>query len=101
MPENTGMSIAELNTLYAAAVTAIDAADWDTAIHQLMAVKIRLATMPNLSRSLAGGGSQSITWNAAELDSLIAQCRQNKVAASHSSGGIFQASRVIYAGATT
>lgn len=95
------MSIAELNTLYVAAVAAIDAADWDTAINKLMAIKTRLATTPNLSRSLAGDGSQSITWNPGDIDSLITQCRQNKAAAAHASGGIFRTSNVTYARATT
>ncbi len=90
------MSIAELNTLYAAAVAAMEDADYATAITKLMSTKARLATTPNLTRSLAGGGNQGITWNAAELDTLIAQCRQLQAAAAHSSGGIFQTSEVVY-----
>lgn len=81
------MSIAELETLYAAAVAAIDAADYDTAIAKIMAMKARLATTPNLTRGLGGGGSQSITWNPAQLDSLIADCRKMQAAAL-SAGGI-------------
>jgi hypothetical protein len=94
------MSIAQLDTLYAAAVTAMDAADFSTAILKLMAIKARLATTPNLNRSVAGGGSESITWNAAEIDSLITQCRQLKAAASHATSGPFSQTKVTYARAS-
>lgn len=90
------MSIAELNTLYAEVVAAIDAASYDTAIAKIMAMKARLATTPNLSRSLGGGGSQSVTWNATQLDSLIADCRKLKAAAAHASSGPFVQIPVTY-----
>jgi outer membrane protein assembly factor BamD (BamD/ComL family) len=44
---HTTMSIAQLDTLYAAAVAAIDEADWSTAVAKLMAIQVRLATTPN------------------------------------------------------
>lgn len=90
------MSIAELNTLYAAVVAAIDDADYDTAIKKIMAMKARLATTPNLTRSLAGSGSQALTWNPGELDSLIRQCRQQQAAVRAASVGI-QQTKVTYA----
>jgi hypothetical protein len=92
------MTIAELDTLYSAAVAAIDAGSWSTAIAKLMAMKARLATMPNLARNLSGGGSQSITWNATQLDSLIADCRRQQAAsyAANSSYGPYQQSKVTY-----
>ncbi len=90
------MSIADLETLYTAAVAAIDAAEYDTAITKLMAVKLRLATTPNLTRATGGGGSQGISWNAAEIDSLIAQCRQLKSQALAAASGGMQSSRIVY-----
>lgn len=90
------MSIADLNTLYAEVVAAIDAGSYDLAIRKIMAMKARLATTPNLSRSLGGGGSQSVTWNAAQLDSLISDCRKAKAAASHATSGPFVCVPVTY-----
>lgn len=91
------MSIAQLDTLYTAAVAAIDSGNFDAAVLKLMAIKARLATTPNLTKSMGGGGSQSITWNAAEIDSLIAQCRQMKTAAAHAFSGPFQQVPMTYA----
>jgi len=89
------MSIAELNTLYAAAVAAIDAGSYDLAIIKLMAIKVRLATTPNITRSTGGAGSQSISWNSETIDSLIAQCHQMKSAVQSASG--LQQMKVTYA----
>ncbi|HET99385.1 MAG TPA: hypothetical protein ENH89_03205 [Aurantimonas coralicida] len=82
-------------------MAAIYDADYATAIQKLMAMKARLASTPNLTRSLGGGGSQSISWNPSELDSLIKDCRQQQAAAAASTGGIFQTSKVTYARAGT
>jgi hypothetical protein len=90
------VSIAELNTLYEAAVAAIDNGSYDVAIAKIMAMKARLATTPNLSRNLGGGGSQSIAWNPSQLDSLIADCRKMKVAAAHAVSGPFVQIPVTY-----
>jgi hypothetical protein len=38
-----------------------------------------------------------MTWNAAEIDSLIGQCRQMKAAAAHAVSGPFQQTKVTYA----
>lgn len=97
------MSIAELNTLYTAAVAAMDSADWDTAITKLMAMQARLASTPNITRALGGGGSQGIAWNAASLKDLIAECRRNKAAvtAAASETGPWQTTKVTYKRATT
>jgi hypothetical protein len=91
------MSIAQLDTLYEAAVAAMDAGSFDTAILKLMAIKVRLATTPNLSKSLGGGGASSITWNAAEIDTLIGQCHQMKALAAHATSGPFRQTKVAYA----
>jgi len=90
------MSIAQLDALYTAAVAAIDAAEYSVAITKLMAIKIRLTTTPNITRSMGGAGSQSIAWNSETIDSLIAQCRQLQAAVTSASTGI-QQMKVVYA----
>jgi len=94
------MSIAELNTLYTAASAAMESADWDTAINKLMAMQARLASTPNISRNLGGGGSQGITWNSATLADLITNCRRQKAAALAASGGPWQTTEITYTRAT-
>ncbi len=89
------MSIAQLDTLYEAAVVAMDTGDFDKAILKLMAIKARLATTPNVSRGL-GSGSSSITWNAAEIDSLIGQCKQMQASVSAAAAGPFLQTKVVY-----
>lgn len=67
-----------------------------------MAMQARLATTPNVSRNLSGGGSQSITWNAATISDLIAHCRREKAAvdAAASTVGPWQQTKVTYKRAT-
>lgn len=92
------MSMAQLDTLYAAAVAALDGGDYDTAITKAMALRVRLATTPNLSRNLSGGGSQSVTWGGAEgLDRFIAECRRAKASAAAARSGPFQQTKITYA----
>ena len=91
------MSIAQLDALYDAYVVAEDAADYDTAISCLRKLRALLAKTANISRSLAGGGSQSISFNGVNLDSAIADCRRAKAAAIHASAGLFQRTKVTYA----
>jgi len=90
------MSIADLEALYAAFSGARNAGNYDAAIGCLMDMKARLATTPNLSRNLGGGGSQSIAWNPSQLDSLIADCRKMKAAATHAASGPFVTVPVTY-----
>lgn len=92
------MSLADLESLYSQAVAALEAGDYDLAINKALACKMRLATTPNLSRILAGGGQQMMQWaNAASLDQFIAQCRQMKATAiAASSRGPIQRTRIIY-----
>ncbi len=94
------MTIAELNTLYSSAVANMDAADWDSAITDLMKMQARLASTPNISRALAGGGNQSIAWTSASIKDLIAECRRNAtratLEAATNTGGPWQASKVTY-----
>lgn len=97
------MSIADLNTLYAAAVAASDSGDYDTAVQKGRAVLIRLATMPNVTRN-AGGGSQSLTFPGyAAVEAFIAACEKAKGVAAHAAGsvGIFRESKIAYAQAAT
>lgn len=92
------MSIAQIDALYAEAVAALDSGAYDTAIRKAQAVRIRLATTPNLSRSLAGGGSQSIAWaSVAAIDQFIAECRKAKAAARAEAVGGLQQTKITYA----
>jgi len=96
------MSIAQLETLYSAAIAALEAGDYATAILKATAAKFRIATTPNLARNLAGGGSQQISWNdASAIDRFIADCRRAASAATAASSGAFAQSKVTYARSTT
>lgn len=97
------MSIAELNTLYAAYEAALASQDYDTAIEKLMVMQARLASTPNLRRALGTSSSQEISWNPGDIDKLITRAQQLKgQALATSSGSIFATSKVTYerAGAT-
>lgn len=92
------MSTAQLETLYDAAIAAMESGDFSTAILKLMAIKTRLAITPNLEKSVGGNGTSSITWNATsvtEIDNLISQCRRLQSQASRS--GVLQQTKVVYA----
>ncbi len=90
------MSLAALNSLYAAAEAAIDADDFDGAIKIALKAKMRLATMPNVSRAV-GQGSQALAWaNAAAIDSWIAEVRKLKNASLLAVGGPFVQTKVNY-----
>jgi len=90
------MTIADLESLYTAFSAARNAGNYDAAIGYVMDMKARLASTPNLSRALGGGGSQSIAWNPSQLDSLIADCRKMKAAAAHAASGPFVTVPVTY-----
>jgi hypothetical protein len=96
------MSISDIETLEAAARAAMAAAEWDNAISYLLQLKARLVSTPNLTRNLAGGGSQSISWNSADIESLVAECRRQKAAGAvaASDTGPWQATKVTYTRAT-
>lgn len=83
------MSAAALETQRDAAIAALDAKDYAGAIRAAMAAKLILATMPSTSRA-TGGGSQSLSWDAASIDRFIAQCRQLATDAAVAAGGIRQ-----------
>jgi hypothetical protein len=74
------MSVAQLEALYDAAVSAIDDESWGEAVKILTKLGVRLAATPNVSRNLGGGGSQSIQWNAGTVQALLAFARQQQAA---------------------
>ena len=90
------MSIAELEALHAEAQTALAAGNYDAAIAKAIAAKLRLATMPNLTRNL--GGTQAIVWGGGpEITEFIKQCRMLKAESAAASSGPFQTIKVTYA----
>lgn len=90
------MSIADIEALNTAYVTAVDAADWTTALSVLSKLAIRLASTPNVARSLGGGGSQSIVWTAQSIAEQQRFCRQQQSAAAHAVSGPFVQVPVTY-----
>ena len=96
------MSIPQLETLYEAAIAAMESGDFATAILKLMAIKTRLVITPNLAESIGSGGTSSVTWNATsaeQIDSLILECKQRRAQSQASMGrsGPLRQSRVTYA----
>ena len=91
------MSIAQLNALYLQASAALDGNDYDGAIRAAMQAKLRLATLPDVSRAV-GQGSQQISWaNAAAIDKFIEQVNKLAAAAKFATSGPFLSTRVAYA----
>jgi hypothetical protein len=91
------MSLADLITLCDAAIAAMDAGDWDTAVLKLMAIKARRATLPSMTEGIVGGATKGIHWTASELDGLIAECRRQQRSASIAATGPFRTSKITYA----
>lgn len=91
------MSISELNTIYDAAIAALDAGDYQAAKIGFMKLAARRAAMPDTERSLGSGGRQSIRWRDVDLTSLIAQCDRMLAAAAHATSGPFVMVPVRYA----
>jgi hypothetical protein len=89
------MTIADLETLNTAYATAVDAEDWDGALKVLTKISIRLATTPNVSRSLGGAGNQSIGWNLQNVAEQQAFCRKMQ-AASRTASGFLQQVPITY-----
>jgi hypothetical protein len=94
------MSLSDLETLCTAAIAAMDAGDWDTAVLKLMAIRARRAVTPDMTAATTGGGTQGIRWTPSELDSLIAECRRNQRSTAVAAGGPFRSSKITYARAT-
>lgn len=64
------MSVTDINTYVAAAVTAIDAGSYATARNKLMAAKALLIALPDSSK-----GSEQLRWDRNAIDELIQQCK--------------------------
>lgn len=84
------MSISDIESLNTAYVAAVDAEDWSKALKVLSKIAIRLATTPNVSRSLSGGGDQSIQWTSRSVTEQQAFCRKMKAMEVAESAGIQQ-----------
>lgn len=83
-------SAASVNTLMDAAVAALEAGDYATALTKLMAAKASLAAIPDSSKA-----GESLNYDRGSIDELIRQVRQQQTAASVSANGISTA-RVTY-----
>lgn len=96
------MTVSALETYRDAAIAALVAADYDTAIQQALAAKMMLATAGDVSRS-AGGNRQEISWSRSEIDRFISECRllQSQAAHEASTGGPFRQMKVTYTRAET
>ena len=94
--------IDEINTLTAAALAAVDSEDWAEALKQGLKIQARLATTPNISRSLAGGGNQYIAWTQKSIDVFVANCMKQRAAAvaASSTTGPYQMTQITYKRAT-
>ena len=91
------MSVAELETIYDAAVAALDAGNYASAKLGFMKLMARRAAMPDVERSLGGAGRQAIKWRDVDLNSLIAQCDKMLASVAHASSGPFVMVPVTYA----
>lgn len=96
------MTISQLDALYASATAAMASADWDAAILYLMQMQARLATMPNVERTLSDSVSQKVAWNPAQINGMIDLCEKRRAAqlAAASTGGPWRTSKITYKRAT-
>lgn len=73
------MSVTDINTRVAAAVVAIDAADYATAYIKLLGAKALLAALPDTKH-----GEIELEWDREAIDSLLTNVRRSQ----QSSAGI-------------
>jgi hypothetical protein len=91
------MAIATLDTLYTQAVSAIDAGDYDAAIQIALKAKLRLATTPDITRSLGAGSNQSVVWaNAGEIEGFIRTAKQLQASARAAVSGPMRSTKIRY-----
>ena len=91
------MSIANLETLYAAAIAADESEDYATAAQKARAILVRLGTTPNVTRGL-GNGSQALTFPGGEtIEAFLNRVSRLAKSASVASSGPFGISKVTYA----
>lgn len=84
---------ADLEALYSAAIAALDAGEYTTAIKKAMAIKMRLLTSADLTAD-----TKEIAWKRpSDADSFVADCRILQAAALHTSAGGIQMSKITYA----
>lgn len=69
-------------TYRTAAIAAILDGDYSTAISNALAAQLVLSTIPSgMTRSHGtGGGSQQVSWSAADIDTFITRCNQLQAA---------------------
>ena len=68
-----------LNSYMSAALAALAAGDYATAINNALAAQGIVATLPKASRSAGtGGGEQSASWDVAGIDNFIKRLRQQQ-----------------------
>ena len=67
----------QLQTAMNAAVAALGADDYATALQQALIAQALVGILPSLQRSAgSGGGSQSASWDASAIDKFIVRVRQ-------------------------
>ena len=96
------MSLARLQELAEAAVTALESGDYVTAIVKAIAIKPLLAVTPELARG-AAGDSQSMAFRSPDaIDAFVRECRllQKASDSDAATGGPFSQSLVRYRRAT-
>lgn len=68
-----------LNSYMDAAVTALAAGDYATALNQVLAAQGILSVLPDLTRSSGtDGGTQAAKWDRTAIDGLIKRIRQQQ-----------------------
>jgi hypothetical protein len=68
-----------LNTTMDAAIAALSAGDYSTAVNKALTAQAILATLPKVSRSQGtGGGAQSAEWDAQAIDNFVRRLRQQQ-----------------------
>lgn len=91
------MSIAQIETLYLAAVNAFEAADYATAASKATQLGLRIDATSDQRHD-----TRWMSWRtgAPGLTAFLAKCDKGQKAAAVSSGGVFRQSKVTYAQAT-
>jgi hypothetical protein len=90
------VTLATLNTLAEAAVAALEAGDYATAIRVALSCKPLLAVTPNLSRASEGNSQTMAFTNVEAIDAFIKECRILQTAAACATDGPFTQSLIRY-----
>jgi hypothetical protein len=90
------MSLARLEALAEAAIAALEAGDYVTAIQRAISIKPLLAVTPELTRG-SSGDSQAMAFRSGDaIDAFVRECRQAANRAAAESSGPFAQSLVRY-----